>query len=371
MMQLFQASTDALLKPLLTVVGIVERKTTMPILSHVLLKKEGDKMAFVANDMLIQITTHANFGVGDDVEAVTVAARKLQDILRALPAAGQVSANVKDQKMTLQCSGSRFSLQTLPGVDFPLLPEIENWHHHFTMTQSALRRLLNMIHYAMAHQDIRYYLNGMLLVLESGLVRAVSTDGHRLAHAAEEVESVNSEASVIIPRKTVDQMMRLLDDSDAEVQISIADSQIRFRFGDVELISKLVEGKFPDYKRVIPTDYSIHLQINREEFLQNLQRAAILASDDKLKSIKLHFGENLLSISASNLEQEEAKMDLALDYTGAPIDIGFNVSYLLDVLNMAKTDSVVISLKGESNSSVLISLPNNEHFRYVVMPLRI
>lgn len=371
MMQLFQANTDALLKPLLTVVGIVERKTTMPILSHVLLKKEGDRMAFVANDMLIQITTHANFGVGDDVESVTVAARKLQDILRALPSAGQVSAEVVDQKMTLQCSGSRFSLQTLPGKDFPLLPTIEQWNHTFTMTQSALRRLLNMIHYAMAHQDIRYYLNGMLMVLEPGLVRAVSTDGHRLAHAAEPVESVTSEANVIVPRKTVDQMLRLLDDSDEVVEVSITDGQIRFRFGDVELISKLVEGKFPDYKRVIPTDYNIHLQINREDLLQNLQRAAILVSEDKLRSIKLHFGENVLRISSSNLEQEEAKMELALDYSGEAIDIGFNVTYLLDVLNMAKTENVVMSLKGESNSSVLISLPDNEYFRYVVMPLRI
>lgn len=371
MMQLFQASTDALLKPLLTVVGIVERKTTMPILSHVLLKKEGDKMAFVANDMLIQITTHANFGVGDDVEAVTVAARKLQDILRALPAAGQVSANVEDRQMTLQCSGSRFSLQTLPGADFPLLPEIEQWNHHFTMTQSALRRLFNMIHYAMAHQDIRYYLNGMLMVVEPGLIRAVSTDGHRLAHAAESVESANSEASVIIPRKTVDQMLRLLDDSDAEVQVSIADAQIRFRFGDVELISKLVEGKFPDYKRVIPTDYGIHLQINREELLQNLQRAAILVAEDKLRSIKLYFGENLLRITSSNKDEtEKAKMELFLDYSGEPITIGFNATYLLDVLNTAKTENVVISLKGESSSPVLVSLPDEEHFRYVVMPLK-
>ncbi|NOL48542.1 DNA polymerase III subunit beta [Pelistega europaea] len=370
-MQLFQASTDALLKPLLTVVGIVERKTTMQILSNVLLKKEGDKMAFVANDMLIQITTHANFGVGDDVESVTVAARKLQDILRALPAAGQVSASVTDQKMTIQCSGSRFSLQTLPGKNFPLLPIIEQWQHNFTMTQSSLRRLFNMIHYAMAHQDIRFYLNGMLMVLEPGLVRAVATDGHRLAHAAEDVASVTSEASVIIPRKTVDQMLRLLDDSDAEVQISIAEGQIRFVFGDVELISKLVEGKFPDYKRVIPTDYTVHLRINREELLQNLQRAAILVSEDKLRTIKLHFGENVLRISSSNLDQEEAKMELALDYNGEPIDIGFNVTYLLDVLNTAKTEDVIVSLKGESNSPVLISLPNHEHFRYVVMPLRI
>ncbi|NEN75259.1 DNA polymerase III subunit beta [Pelistega sp. NLN82] len=370
-MQLFQASTDALLKPLLTVVGIVERKTTMPILSHVLLRKQGDKMAFVANDMLIQITTHANFGVGDDVEAVTVSARKLQDILRALPPAGQVSANVIDQKMTLQCSGSRFSLQTLPGKDFPSLAEPEQWNHEFTMSQGQLRRLFNMIHYAMAQQDIRYYLNGMLLVLEPGLIHTVATDGHRLAHTAEVVEQVNSEASVIIPRKTVDQMMRLLDDSDQEVAISIADAQIRFRFGDVELISKLVEGKFPDYKRVIPTDYELHLQINREELLRNLQRAAILVTEDKLHSIKLHFGENLLRISSSNLEQEESKMELTLDYQGTPFDIGFNATYLLDVLNMAKTESVIISLKGESNSSVVISLPNNEHFRYVVMPLRI
>ncbi len=239
------------------------------------------------------------------------------------------------------------------------------------MTQSALRRLFNMIHYAMAHQDIRYYLNGMLMVVEPGLIRAVSTDGHRLAHAAEPVATANSEASVIIPRKTVDQMLRLLDDSDAEVQVSIADAQIRFRFGDVELISKLVEGKFPDYKRVIPTDYSIHLQINREELLQNLQRAAILVAEDKLRSIKLYFGENLLRITSSNKDEtEKAKMELFLDYSGEPITIGFNATYLLDVLNTAKTENVVISLKGESSSPVLVSLPDEEHFRYVVMPLK-
>ena len=370
-MQLFQASTDALLKPLLTVVGVVERKSTMPILSHVLLRKEGAKMAFVAYDMLIQITTHADFGVGDDVEKVTVAARKLQDILRALPAAGEVSATIADDKMSIQCGGSRFSLQTMPGRDFPVLAEVEQWKHEFSMSQKALRRLLSMISYAMAHQDIRYYLNGMLMVLEPGLVRAVATDGHRLAHAAEAVEGLSSEDSLIIPRKAVGEMLRLLDDSDEPVDIRIADTQICFRFGDIELISKLVEGKFPDYKRVIPTDYSLHLQLGREELYNSLQRAAILVSEDKLRSIKLHFGENLLRISSSNLEQEEAKIEIDLDYDGEPIDIGFNVTYLLDVLNMAKTDSVIVSLKQESNSSAVISLPDNEHFRYVVMPLRI
>lgn len=370
-MQLFQASTDALLKPLLTVVGIVERKSTMPILSHVLLRKEGDKMAFVANDMLIQITTHANFGVGDDVEKVTVAARKLQDILRALPAAGQVNAAVVDDKMTIQCGGSRFSLQTLPGRDFPLLSEVEQWKHSFVMSQKTLRRLFNMIQYAMAHQDIRYYLNGMLMVLETGLVRAVATDGHRLAHAAEVVEGLEAADSVIIPRKTVSEMLRLLDDSEENVEVSIADTQIRFRFGDIELISKLVEGKFPDYKRVIPTDYTLHLSLNREELHNSLQRAAIMVSEDKLRSIKLRFGDKLLRISSSNLEQEEAKIELDLDYNEETIDIGFNVTYLLDVLNMAKTENVIVSLKTENNSSAIISLPDNEYFRYVVMPLRI
>ncbi|MFT0532086.1 DNA polymerase III subunit beta [Castellaniella hirudinis] len=369
-MLLIQASRDAVLKPLTTVVGIVERRNTLPILANVLIQKNGNQVSFVANDLEVQITTQADFGVGEEIQSTTVAARKFLDILRALPDTGDVRLSLDDAKLSLQAGRSRFALQTLSAEDYPTVTQASEWPASFSMSQKALRQIFNQVHFSMAQQDIRYYLNGLLLVLEPGFVRAVSTDGHRLAHSGTAVEGLDAQMDAIIPRKTIHEMLRLLADDDTPVQVDLAPGQIRFRFGEIELVSKLVEGKFPDYKRVIPTGYTRHIQIPRELLLASLQRAAILTTD-KLKGVRLQLGDNLLRISSSNAEQEEAREELEVDYAQEPLDVAFNVSYLLDVLGNVKTESICWSIQPDVNASVLITVPNDDEFKYVVMPMRI
>lgn len=369
-MQLVQAARDALLKPLMTVAGIVERRNTMPILANILVQKQGNQVTFVGSDNEVQISTTSDFGVGADDESTTVAARKLLDILRALPEHGDIRLTQNAGKLTVQAGKSRFALQTMPATEFPVLAQPAVWDASFTLPQKTLKHLFNMVHFAMAQQDIRYYLNGLLLVVEPGFVRTVATDGHRLAHAGTSVEGIQARHDVIVPRKTVLEMQRLLNDTEEPVSVAIAPGQIRFQFGDVELISKLVEGKFPDFTRVIPTTYTRHVLMNRELLQGSLQRAAILTTD-KLKGVRLQMADNLLKISASNAEQEEAQEELDVDYPHEPLDVGFNVSYLLDVLSNLKTENVRWSVQPDVNASVLITCPDDDQFKYVVMPMRI
>ena len=369
-MQLVQATRDALLKPLTTVAGIVERRNTLPILANILMRKEGQGMAFIATDLEVQITTHADFGVGDDSGATTVAARKLLDILRALPDTGEVKLGVQSGRMSVQAGKSRFALQTLEAGEYPVLSVPDQWDVSFSLPQKALKQLFHQVHFAMAQQDIRYYLNGLLFVFEPGAVRAVATDGHRLAHAGTAVEGIENRHDVIVPRKTVLETQRLLADSDAPVQVDVSSTQVRFRFDDVELISKLVEGKFPDFTRVIPTTYTRHFLVNRDALQGSLQRAAILTTD-KLKGVRIQLSENLLRISSSNAEQEEAVEEIDIDYGHEPLDVGFNVSYLLDVLANIKTESLRWSVQPDVNASALITTPDDDDFKYVVMPMRI
>ncbi|KAA0890984.1 DNA polymerase III subunit beta [Pusillimonas sp. ANT_WB101] len=369
-MQLVQATRDEVLRPLSTVAGIVERRNTMPILANILLRKEGTKLAFIATDLEVQITTHAEFGVGEENESTTVAARKLLDILRALPDLGDVKLSLASAKLAVQSGKSRFALQTMPAAEFPTLAQPEQWDVSFSLPQKTLKHLFSMVHFAMAQQDIRYYLNGLLFVFEPGFLRAVATDGHRLAHSGTPVEGIESKHDVIVPRKTILEMQRLLSETDEPVHIDVATGQIRFRFGHVELVSKLVEGKFPDFTRVIPSNYTRHFTISRETLQGALQRAAILTTD-KLKGVRLQLSENQLKISSSNTEQEEAQEEIDIDYSHEPLDVGFNVSYLLDVLANVKTENIQWSVQPDVNASALITSPDDEHFKYVVMPMRI
>lgn len=369
-MQLVKASRDALLKPLTIVAGIVERRHTMPILANVLIKKEGERVSFISTDNEVQITTHSDFGVGPDVEATSVAARKLVDILRAVSDTNDVAITHNASKMTITAGRSRFALQTLPAAEFPTIATPPTWSATITLPQKTLRHLLNMVHFAMAVQDIRYYLNGMLLVFDGNQISAVTTDGHRLAlHSAQVDVNFEPRQEVIVPRKTVLELLRLLEDSDEPVNIDVAGNQIRFCFGQVEFISKLVEGKFPDYNRVIPNGYTKQFDVEREGLLRTLQRIAILTSD-KYKGVRLQLADHTLTVSTNNAEQEEAQEELEILYNFDPLDIGFNVSYLLDVLGNLKVDRVTWSM-GDANSSALITIPDDENFKYVVMPMRI
>jgi DNA polymerase-3 subunit beta len=370
-MNLLKTSRETLLKPLQAVAGIIERRHTLPILSNVLLTSDGSRLAFVATDIEIEISAAAAAEAqGTEGKAFTVGARKLLDILRALPEGAEVTLAAADKRLQVRSGKSRFQLQTLPPEDFPRLAAPEGATIGLELPQKTLKELLALVQYAMAQQDIRYYLNGLLMVVDAGELRVVATDGHRLAVATKEVTAGDiGHQEVILPRKTIIELSKLLGDTSDPVAIELSASQARFRFDGVLLASKLVDGKFPDYQRVIPTAHSKLLRMNRQLLGQALQRAAILTSD-KFRGVRWVLGDGSLRISCTNTEQEEAQEELDLDYKGEALDIGFNVQYLLDVLNNLAVDEVEISL-GDASSSALITVPGRADFRYVVMPMRI
>ena len=332
-MQLVKAHRDALLRPLQIVSGIVERRHTLPILANILIRKNGDNVSLLSTDIEVQINTHAAIGVGAESGATTVAARKLLDILRALPES-EVSLSVSNKRMTIQCGKSRFALQTLAAEEFPIVAQAEHYSATVSLPQKTLKHLFNMVHFSMAQQDIRYYLNGLLLVVDGKNVIAVATDGHRLAFSQIVTDQEFIRHEVIIPRKTIMELQRLLEDTDDLVTLQIATNQLKVEFADIELMSKLVEGKFPDYTRVIPKAYKNNFTIGRELLLRSLQRAAIMTSD-KFKGVRCVIAPGSLKISSTNSDQEEAVEELEIDYGGDSVDIGFNVTYLLDVLNLS------------------------------------
>ena len=369
-MLFIKADRDAILKPLQTVAGIVERRHTLPILANVLLRKEGPAVSFLASDVEIQIQTTAELGPGPEAAATTLSAKKLIDILRALPEGVEVALRLDERRATIQAGKSRFSLQTLGAEEFPTVALSDGFNASFSLPQKQLKHLFQMVHFAMAQQDIRYYLNGVLMLTDGELVRVVATDGHRLAYCQARVEGAElARHEVIIPRKTVLELQRLLADSDEPVQIDMATSQVRLRFGEVEMVSKLVEGKFPDYQRVIPSGYTKYMVGNRETLIASLGRASILTSD-KFKGVRLSLAPGVVRVQTNNAEQEEAVDEIEVDYTAEPMEIGFNVSYLQDVLANLKTEQVQIGF-GDANSSALLTVPDDEDFKYVVMPMRI
>jgi len=368
-MILAKAKRDELLAPLSAVSGIIERRHTLPILSNVLIERSGDALGFLATDIEIQIAARSAIPVGGEMRSVTVGARKLLDILRALPDGAEVTLQQQDKRLQVKAGKSRFALQTLAAEDFPRLAKPAGESAKFKLEQKALRRLLSLVQYAMAQQDIRYYLNGLLMVVEEGSVKLVATDGHRLAYAAMKLGGNLPRQEVIVPRKTVLELTKLLAESDDPVNIELCATQAAFSFGAIELVSKLIDGKFPDYTRVIPTGHKNKLQAEREPLRQALQRAAIL-SNEKFRGVRWVIGEGSLKIVSSNAEQEEANEELEVKYAGDALDIGFNVNYLLDVLNNVGGDGIECAF-GDSASSVLITYVSEKDFKYVVMPMRI
>jgi DNA polymerase-3 subunit beta len=368
-MVLVKAKRDEILGPLSAVSGIIERRHTLPILSNVLIDRAADALTFLATDIEIQITARSSLQAAAEARSVTVGARKLLDILRALPDSAEVTLQQQDKRLLVKAGKSRFTLQTLPAEDFPRLAKPAGESARFKLEQKALRRLLSLVQYAMAQQDIRYYLNGLLVVVEDRSLKLVATDGHRLAFASLKLAADLPRQEVIVPRKTVLELSKLLADSDAEVNIELSSTQAGFSFGAVDLISKLVDGKFPDYTRVIPTQHKNKLRIERESLRQALLRAAIL-SNEKFRGVRWVLGEGSLKIVSSNAEQEEAHEELEVNYSGDALDIGFNVNYLLDVLNNVPGSEIECDF-GDSSSSALISYASEKDFKYVVMPMRI
>ncbi|CAN5269101.1 DNA polymerase III subunit beta [soil metagenome] len=374
-MIVLKATQDKVLSALQAVAGIVERRHTLPILANVLIRKTGASLELTTSDLEIQVRTTAELGGDSGDFSTTVGARKLIDILRSMPNDQTVSLTANASKLTLQGGKSRFTLQTLPADDFPLVQEAADFGPVFSVPQKTLKSLINQVHFSMAVHDIRYYLNGILFVAEGKNLTLVATDGHRLALAQATLETDIPKQEVILPRKTVLELMRLLKDGgkdgadDQPIEMRFAGNQAKFSFSGMEFVTKLVEGKFPDYNRVIPKSHKFNVTLGRTTLLASLQRAAILTSE-KFKAVRLSFEPGLLSIASSNAEQEEAKEEIEIDYAGDVIETGFNVTYLMDALQNMTQDMVSIDLN-DSAASALITIPEQTGFKYVVMPMRI
>ena len=372
-MIVLKTAQEKLLSALQSVSGIVERRHTLPILANVLLRKNGSDIEFTTSDLEIQVRTRDTFEGDAASFSTTVGARKLIDILRSLPADQVVTLSANQSKLTLQGGKSRFTLQTMPSDDFPLVQEAADFGPAFKVPQATLKNLINQVHFAMAVHDIRYYLNGILFVAEGKTLTLVATDGHRLALAYATLDTEIPKQEVILPRKTVLELQRLLKDDkgneDSTIELRFAGNQAKFSFSGMEFVTKLVEGKFPDYNRVIPKNHKNHVTLGRVPLLASLQRAAILTSE-KFKGVRMHFEPGLLRIASNNAEQEEAKEELEIDYGGPAIEIGFNVTYLMDVLSNMDQELVTLSLQ-DANSSALFTIPERDGFKYVVMPMRI
>ena len=368
-MIVLKSTQDKVLSVFQSVSGIVERRHTLPILANVMLRKTGHALQLTTSDLEIQIRTTVELDGDAGNFTSTVGARKLIDILRTMPADQTVSLESNQNKLILKGGKSKFTLQTLPAEDFPLVQEAANFGPKFSVPQKTLKDLLGQVSFAMAVHDIRYYLNGILFVAEGKNLNLVATDGHRLAFASAELDVEVPKQEVILPRKTVLEMQRLLSDAEGAIEMQFAGNQAKFSFEGMEFVTKLVEGKFPDYNRVIPKNHKNAIILGRQPLLASLQRTAILTSD-KFKGVRLNIEPGTLRVASSNAEQEEAVDELDIDYSGDSIEIGFNVTYLIDVLTNMSQDMVKVELS-DSNSSALITIPDNNHFKYVVMPMRI
>ncbi|MEY4978062.1 MAG: polymerase beta subunit [Pseudomonadota bacterium] len=368
-MIVLKSTQDKLLTTLQSVAGIVERRHTMPILANVLLRKSGADVQLTTSDLEIQIRTTAQLDGDEGSFSTTVGARKLIDILRTMPSDQTVSLEANAGKLILKGGKSRFTLQSLPPEDFPLVQEAASFGPVFSVPQKTLKSLLGQVSFAMAVHDIRYYLNGILFVAEGRQLSLVATDGHRLAFSSATLDVEVPKQEVILPRKTVMELQRLLSDKEGALEMQFAANQAKFAFDGLEFVTKLVEGKFPDYTRVIPRNHRNIITLSRTALLASLQRTAIMTSD-KFKGVRLNIEPGVLRVASSNAEQEEAVDELDVDYSGTPIEIGFNVTYLIDVLQNMSQDMLRMEM-ADGNSSALMTNPDDSAFKYVVMPMRI
>ena len=368
-MIVFKSTQDKILAALQSVAGIVERRHTLPILANVLLRKTGSQVQLTTSDLEIQIRTNADLAGDEGNFATTLGARKLIDILRTMPGDQTVSLENTGGKLILKGGKSRFTLQSMPAEDFPLVQESPSFGPVFSVPQKTLKSLVSQVSFAMAVHDIRYYLNGILFVAEGKQLSLVATDGHRLAFSSATLDVDVPKQEVILPRKTVLELQRLLSDKDGAIELQFASNQARFSFEGMEFVTKLVEGKFPDYNRVIPKNHKNIVTLGRVPLLASLQRTAIMTSD-KFKGVRLNLEPGTLRVASSNAELEEAVDELDIDYGGDAIEIGFNVTYLIDALQNMSQDMVRIELS-DGNSSALVTNPEDNAFKYVVMPMRI
>ncbi len=361
------ASRETLLKPLQAVIGVVERRQTMPILANVLLVAKDGQVAITGTDLEVELVATVDVEV-EGAGEITVPGRKLLDICRALPESAEVSISVSGEKLNVKSGRSRFSLMTLPAAEFPRVGDI-NAGQTLSVSQATLAKLLDKTHFSMAQQDVRYYLNGLLLETGQKWLRAVATDGHRLALCEVELdEQKMPEQQVIVPRKGVLELQRLIGGG-GELQIELGSNHIRIQLEHIRYTSKLIDGRFPEYERVIPQDTDNQLTADREAFRGALQRTAIL-SNEKYRGIRLIIKKGGLLLQAHNPEQEEAEEEVEISYSGDDIEIGFNVNYLLDAFGAIESDEIVLAVV-DGNSSCLLRDPGNDECKYVVMPMRL
>jgi DNA polymerase-3 subunit beta len=365
----FTATREQILGPLQAVIGVVERKQTMPVLANVLLSAKGTRLAVTGTDLEVELVASGEVDVGQPGE-ITVPGRKLLDIAKALPEKVSVTVTLDGERIKISAGRSRFTLSTLAAAEFPVIESVAA-QQTLTLPQSELSRLIGKTHFSMAQQDVRYYLNGTLLETDGKILRTVATDGHRLAIAEAELatsgKSVQAQ-QVIVPRKGILELQRILSGS-GDAEITIGSNHIRLQIGDIRFTSKLIDGKFPDYGRVIPASPGKTVVIERDALRAALQRTAIL-SNEKYRGVRVSLAKNAMRLQAHNPEQEEAQDEVEIDYKGDELEIGFNVTYLLDALTAIDTETVEIGLT-DSNSSCLIRSPGTTNSRYVVMPMRL
>jgi DNA polymerase III subunit beta len=362
------ATREEILGPVQNVIGVVERRQTMPVLSNVLLSAKDNRLSVTGTDLEVELVSEATLTVSAPGE-VTVPGRKLLDILRAIPEGTNVTLTTEGERIVVRAGRSRFTLSTLPAAEFPLVEDIQAMQV-LKLPQKAFRTLIDKTHFSMAQQDVRYYLNGLMLESEGGRVRAVATDGHRLAMCEAALnERVTGKQQVIVPRKGVLELHRMLGDGEGEVEFSLGTNHVRCQIGDIRFTSKLIDGKFPEYSRVIPANANRIIDADRETLRQSLHRTAIL-SNEKYRGIRLSIKPNQLTLQAHNPEQEEAEDQIEVVYAGEEIEIGFNVTYLLEALSVIETSRVNIALT-DSNSSCLVTAAEADGAKYVVMPMRL
>lgn len=366
----FIVSRENLLRPLQLASGVVERRQTLPILSNVLLNVTPSSVAITATDLEIEIVVNAQID-GGQAGSFTIPAKKFIDICRALPEQALVDIAIDNERVIIKCGRSRFTLSTLPAGDFPNIEGIQN-AVEFQLPQQAIKDLIDRTQFAMAQQDVRYYLNGLLLEVGEGKIRTVATDGHRLALWEDDSDFSPRQdelVQVIIPRKGVQELGRLLVGGNETSGITIGSNHMRIVTNEWTFTSKLIDGRFPDYQRVLPNNGDKIVICNRELLRQALVRASIL-SNEKYRSVRFELGTNNLKILAHNPEQEEAEEDMSVEYQGAALEIGFNANYILEALNAISTENIKLILT-DANSCCLIQGDGVENGKYVVMPMRI
>jgi DNA polymerase-3 subunit beta len=359
---------EDLLKPLQQIIGAVERRQTMPALSNLLLRGSDQSLTITATDLEVELVATLDMEI-EDQGATTIPARKLLDICRSLPDQAKIMIHSSNEKIKVSSGRSRFSLATLPAEDFPTIDDLE-LDQNVIVKESEFKNLIEKTAFAMAQQDVRYYLNGLLIEVAAEKIRMVATDGHRLALSQLDYKSdIQGSRQIILPRKGVQELLRLLSNEDNQITVGIGKNHLRVNLTNLQFTSKLIDGRFPEYQRVLPEESDNRAKLDKVQFKQALTRASIL-SNEKYKGIRLVLDDNTLVIQAHNPEHEEAEDEMEIEYKGDRLEVGFNVVYLLDVLNALESDSVEVNIQ-DANSSALIISPDSQASRYVVMPMRL